>query len=594
MLSPRRLVGAALALAAAWSLVPLPDARAGGFTIPLIGGRASTKFAFVAKPDDTSAAYHNPAGLSLLGPYQIDISGTGILSYSAYRRCSIASPIGCATDASGNIRYEPTVETTKYGSLPRGFGILPYMGLSGRFGLKRWNFGLAVYSPHNATGSFPDCKRDAHGAPTDCSGAPQRFHAMLGTINTIYINPTASFEPHPAIAIGLGVSAVRAAITLDRSLWAGGDNGGAALFGWDGEGRVRLDANTWSWAFNLGVIWHVGKTFTKVRALRGLRLGLSYSSQTKFEFKDKMSLFQPAIWSAIVENDGCARAPDSTANDAHVQCKARADFRFPMLVRFGLNWEISKEWDIGFDVFWQQYSVYKEIRIDFPEPLELVTGTTVNGTSEPKSSTDSWSLALGVQYAPRWAKGLEMRSGVIFDQSPYPNSTYTLLSPDADKVGWSLGVSYVFKFGLEIGGGYIMLRYFDRIVRDSKIVPKICEEGDTDCLQTYPNAPFSMNGDVKNKIVHLFAMHVGWRFGGGKPALDAPQAAPPPPVGEPPAGDPRATPARTRPAPPPPPPPRAAPPRRDAPATPRTLPPRRKAAPTKAPAPVPPASPHTP
>lgn len=582
MYSLRRLVGSALALLMALSLLQTPEARAGGFTIPLIGGRASTKLAFVAKPDDTSATYHNPAGLSLLGPYQIDLSGTGILSYSAYSRCSAYGPggMGCTVDGSGSTLYEPTVETTKYRNLPRGFGVLPYMGMSGRFGLKRWNFGLAVYSPHNATGSFPDCKRDADGGPTDCSGAPQRFHAMLGTINTIYINPSASFEPHPAIAIGLGVAAVRAAITLDRSLWVGGQNGSAGLF-WEGEGRVRLQAATWSWAFNFGAIWHVGKTFRKVRALRGLRLGFSYSSQTKFNFKDKMSLYQPAIWATISENDGCQRADGSSTEDGHVQCKAEATFRFPMLVRFGLNWELTKEWDIGFDVFWQQYSVYKEIRIDFPDPLELVTGTTVGGTSEPKNSVDSWSFALGVQYSPRWAKGLEIRSGVIFDESPYPNSTYTLLSPDADKIGVSLGASYVFKFGLEIGGGYIMLRYFDRIVRDSKIVPKICEVGDTDCETSYPSAPFSMNGDVKNKIVHLFAMHVGWRFGGGKPPLEPPKVGV---VVAPPAEDPRATPARTQPAAPPPPPPRAMLPRRKSPAKPGTAPPHRKGtAPAKAP-----------
>lgn len=583
MYTLRRLVGLALTLLMASSLVPTPEARAGGFTIPLIGGRASTKIAFVAKPDDTSAAYHNPAGLSLLGPYQIDISGTGILSYSAFRRCSLASPIGCATDSSGNIRYEPTVESVKYRRLPRGFGILPFLGMSGRFGLKRWNFGLAVYSPHNATGSFPDCERDENGGPTDCSGAPQRFHAMLGTINTIYINPNVSYEPHPAIAIGVGVSAVRAGITLDRSLWVGGVDGSASLF-WDGEGRVRLEANTWSWAFNFGTIWHVGRTFPKVRALKGLRLGFSYTSQTKFTFKDKMSLFQPAIWALIEESDSCARAPNSSMDDGHVQCKAEAVFRFPMMVRFGLNWEITSEWDIGFDVFWQQYSVYKEIRIDFPEPLELSTGTTVGGTAEPKNSVDSWSFALGVQYSPRWAKRLEIRAGVIYDESPYPNSTYTLLSPDADKIGWSLGASYVFKFGLEIGGGYIQLRYFDRIIRNSMIVPKICEVGDTECQATYPDAPFSMNGDVKNKVVHLFAMHVGWRFGGGKPALTKPGATPPPPA---PAGDPRTAPARTRPAPPPPPAPRAESPRRKSPVTPLATPPRRKGpAPAKAPPPA--------
>ncbi|MFH2009661.1 MAG: outer membrane protein transport protein, partial [bacterium] len=571
-MSRRRLAGAALPLLALLTLLPLlppSTAYAGGFTIPLIGGRASTKMAFVAKPDDTSAVYHNPAGLSLLGPYQIDISGTAILSKSRYSRCLTAD---CTPDANGNI-YAPAVESTRprdpytgdyRSAYPKGFGILPYAGLTGRFGLKRWTFGLAAYSPHNATGAFPDCERDAQGAPTDCSMAPQRFHAQYGTINTIYITAAAAFEPIPGLAIGVGVSAVRAAITLDRSLWLGGPNGMASLW-WNGEGRLNLSASTWSAAFNAGLLWDIGATLAPGnRWLKGLRIGFSYSSQTKFRFKDDLSLYSEALYLLIEENAGCRKG---SADRQEVICKAEADFTFPQLVRFGVNWQITKEWDVGFDVFWQDYSVYKEIRVNIPTPLTLTgTDTEVSGTAEPKDSVDSWSFALGVQYAPLWAKGLELRMGVIYDQSPYPDETYTLLSPDADKIGWSFGVSYLFKFGLEIGAGYIMLRYLDRIVRNSKIVPHICEPDDTDCQASFPDAPFSMNGDVKNKIVHLFTLHAGWRFGGGKPSLKKKPSAGPAPAFT------QETPGVT--------PPHAVPPRA---APPHAVPPRRKQPPRAVP-----------
>lgn len=525
----RRALGACALIVLVSSLAPARPALAGGFSIPLIGGRGSTKLAFVARPDDTSAIYHNPAGLSLLGPYQIDLSGLGILSYSRYSRCASTvfdasgSATGCGLDASGNTQYAPGVETTKYGGYPRGFGILPYLGMTGRFGLKRWNFGLALYSPHNATGSFPDCQRDASGAPINCDKAPQRFHAMLGTINTIYINPSVAFEPHPAISLGFGFSAVRAAITLDRSLWLGGPDSAVAALdqGWEGEGTVRLSANTWSYAFNFGAIWNLGETFSPGnRYLKGLRFGISYSSQTQFKFKDKMSLHSPLLYSFVEENAGCSKGDQDRAE---VRCKATAKFTFPMQVRFGLDWEITKEWDVAFDVFWQNYSVYKEIRIDFPTALRLVIpgrdAVTVDGTAEPKDSKDVWSLALGGQYSPRWARGLEIRGGVIYDQSPYPNRTYTLLNPDADKVGVGFGVGYRFPFGLEIAAGYIGLFYADRIVRNSEIRPRICKPDDVDCQAVAPDADFTMNGDVKNKVVHLFALHLGWRFGGGKPPL---------------------------------------------------------------------------
>ena len=531
-------------------LLPAPStARAGGFTIPLIGARASTRLAYVARPDETAAIYHNPAGLALLSEYRLDISGTGILSHTTFHRCTEAFDINGVPGCYGG--FENPVKTVKWGGMPKGFGILPFMGMSAKFGLKHWTFGLAGYSPHNATGSFPDCVRDSDGAPLDCSGAAQRFDAIRGTVNTIYITPSAAYQPHPAIAMGLGISAVRAAIKLKRALWLGGPDGAAGAF-WDGEGLVNIDASAWSAAFNFGAIWNIGHTFAPTnRYLTGLRVGIAYSSQSTFDFKGDIKITSVPI---------ATFAQTCNVSGSSVKCPAKSRFTFPMNVRVGVDWEINPQWAVGVDVMWQNYKAYKEIRVKFKEELRVeLPGSDpviINETAEPKNSRDVVSVMVGGQWNVPWVRGLEARLGLFFDQSPYPNRTYSLLNPDADKYGFTAGVSYRFPVGkagpliteLEVAAGYGALFYKDRIVRDSIIRPSLCEPGDTDCLQDFPDAQFSANGDVKDKRVDIFLLQLSVRFRRPK-RVSAKKAAPMPALPAAAPGKPRPEARKPRPAP---------------------------------------------
>lgn len=493
-------------------------ASAGGFTIPLIGARASSRLAFVARPDDTSAIYHNPAGLGLLAEARLDLAGTAILTHTTYRRCTRGfdenGVPGCYPGPDGNL-YQPAITTTKWGNYPRGFGILPFGGVSGRFGLDKWSFGLAVYSPHNATGSFPDCQRDDDGEPVDCSGASQRFDAIRGTVNTVYLTPAVAYQPHPAITLGAGISAVRASIQLNRALWIGGPEGDAALW-WNGEGLVNLAASAWSYAFNLGVILNLGETFDiRNPWLRDIRLGLSYASQTSFDFSGSIRVTSVPV---------AAFAQSCSVDEPHVTCPAKSHFRFPMLVRAGVDWEIGRHGSVGADLFWQNYSVYDEIHVEFKEPLivELPGQDPVvlSETREAKNSRDVFSVAVGGQWNPIWVPGLEIRAGILWDQSPYPDSTYSLLNPDADKLGFSFGASYrlpVARWGrllseVELTLGYGALFYSDRIVRNSIIRPSICPDGDAECREGLPDADFSINGDVRDKRVDFFLFQASLRL----------------------------------------------------------------------------------
>jgi long-subunit fatty acid transport protein len=230
---------------------------------------------------------------------------------------------------------------------------------------------------------------------------------------------------------------------------------------------------------------------------------------TWFSFSSDLSLYSPLLYTLMTENQGCRKGNQERYQ---VRCAVSMDFTFPLMIRPSFHWQITKELAFGFDFYWQNYSVYDAMRLKFEQPLELLT-VKIEENVEPKSSTDSVTVSGGVQYAPRWAPGLELHLGVVWDQSPYPDSTYSLLSPDADKLGLVVGASYQFRFGLQLSAGYIPLFYQDRIVRDSVLRPRICKPDDKSCQGLVPDADFSMNGDVRNKRVDMFTFQAGWRFG---------------------------------------------------------------------------------
>src|SRR5687768_18428179 len=62
----RMRILASVSVVFAVSLISPDGARAGGFGIPEIGARRTAMAAVVGRPDEPTAVFHNPAGLSLL------------------------------------------------------------------------------------------------------------------------------------------------------------------------------------------------------------------------------------------------------------------------------------------------------------------------------------------------------------------------------------------------------------------------------------------------------------------------------------------------------------------------------------------------
>lgn len=451
---------ALLAVSLLWSGV----AEAGGFTIPLIGGRMAGRMAFVGYPDDTSAMFHNPAGLVLIKGYRADLSVLGIYSGTNYERYTGTY---LARDAATGISRTVGDQPLAPGVSPDPpLGVLPNGGFAGNFGLKDWAFGFGVYSPHNATGNFP-----ADGA--------QRYQAIKGTIATIYMMPTVAWRPLPWLAVGAQIGPTFAKIGYIRA---------QKIPGAQEDAELELDASAWSFAWGVGIL---------IQPIAPLSIGVSYSSQTSFTFKGDITLRNLPVGS--VAND---------ANATSTSGSGKSEFDFPRILRVGVNWRFSESFDLGFDFQWQNYKVYDAIRLSLDSPLQLsLLGQSVEigDVSEPKDSSDSISFALGGRYSPM--ERLDLRAGVLYDSSPYPDNTYTILNPDHDKAGFSLGATYTFPFGLELTLAYVHLFYFDRTITETKVCQTLPIGGLTNCL---PDT--QAGGEIHGKQVIVFGLQTSYLF----------------------------------------------------------------------------------
>jgi len=403
---------------------------AGGFTTPIIGSRMIGRLAFAAKADDTSAIFHNPAGLAFIDDYRVDASFTGIYSHTLYR-----------------LQREDGTFTEPIES-ERPYGVIPYVGFCGDFGQEKLRLGLAVYSPHNTGSSLPE-------------DAETRFQLIEGTIFTLYTTPTAAYRITDDLAVGLGLSLVRADATLKR--W----NDFSESVGLPVTALVDLEAHdNAGFAWNFGVLWRPADRHT---------LGLTYMSETDLTIAGSLTAENPDI--ALIA-------------DADVD----VDFTLPQILRVGWNVDFTDRLDAGIDLYWMDYSVYQALTLDISDIRASIGGTPIDipdtSISEPKNSEDIYGGAIGGTYeiSDRWLAS----AGYLYDPSPYPDSTYSILSPDANKHGLAIGGSWIGK-RFEVHASYLRLIYKDRDV-DNSILEK------------------PANGNVHGKFNNAFGLQVAYRF----------------------------------------------------------------------------------
>lgn len=234
-----------------------------------------------------------------------------------------------------------------------------------------------------------------------------------------------------AIAAGqippsVGAGMIQAAIAQGQAA-AGGV---AAVTPPGSDGFAQVKGNSWAWGWQLGAYW---KPTAKDR------VGLDYRSRITHDI-DGTATFTPtqgyAQLLAIPELASSIPPFQRTPGKARLTNPAVATLSY---------WHQEDKFGLGFDLAWTQWSVMRQLTLNYANPAQPTTVLPFNWR-------DTWYASVGGEYYA--TDKLTLRAGVSIDQAPMSAGNRDPRVPDAARHMATFGIGYKASEHFEINAAY--------------------------------------------------------------------------------------------------------------------------------------------
>ena len=317
-------------------LLPASFLLASGFSIYEQGSRATGMAgAFLARANDPSAVFYNPAGIAGLQGWQLQLGTTAIQT-----QFSFTGPVG--------------MDPYYYSTAKKGLFFPSHLYATYALNPKI-SFGLGIYSPFGLASTWKD-------------KWVGRLLATNTELRTVYVNPVAAYKIRDNLSVAAGFSWVYADVVLEKDILFTPRH----LFG-----HSKLEANASGFSFNLGL---------KYRPLKNIEIGLMYRSTTPLDFNDGTAYFTfPKTQNDIVNQEVATYFPAKT--------KATSSLTLPASYGLGIAYDMTENLSFELDYIAMGWHTYDEIKVDFAQP---VAGKTES--INPRNYKDSFSLRFGMEY----------------------------------------------------------------------------------------------------------------------------------------------------------------------------------------------------
>lgn len=427
----------------------------------------------IAAPDDTTALFHNPAGLADQKGTRLHLSnGITFLGNEAKLqaldpvRFPEVNPPDCGAAGEAPCRHEigPDGYYVKDVSPESAIGVLPYLGASSDFGAHGREgvvFSLAAYAPGAYGATFSD---------TD----PTAYYIIEGlfVIGALTAGVGWRVDEHFAIGANVSYDYMRLGYgqkfsTTDVLTPAGAAPDLQAGLAQIAIGDLRLDYV----GTDSGFGWCLG---TLVTPVSWLTLGANYQGFTAATFTGELEI--RGIGS---QNNGTS--PTSATelrrlvSDLDIKLPTGLEVEMPIPPSFGIgaNAKLSSEVELGIDLRLWLYTIFaRQVRRPIYGPEAGSEPITEESLSSDKNYSNSYQLNAGILVAPlEKPETLELMGGVSFDKSPVPDETFSIDNPSLNQLSFSVGLRTTPFEGWRFGASYMFTYYMERDVTTSQTSP---------------------------------------------------------------------------------------------------------------------------
>ena len=377
---------------------------AGGFQVTLQGQKQTGMgHVGVAVPLDASAVFFNPGAMAFLKTPKINFGISPVFANINFQQASTGI-------SSSN---EPIVGTP-FGT----YYTMPFSQKKDAF-WSQFSFGLAINTPFGSSIAYPD----------EWIG---RFLAQKVSLTTLLIQPSLSINVQDKLGVGVGLSYGMGNFSIQRA---------APLYDTNGaEGQLNLKGSGRGAGLNIGV--YVEPIVEK------LAFGVSYRT---------------TIGVPLENGDATFDVPEAVAS-LFPATTFSSFVTLPDVMSFGLtyytktqtgNLDKSKASFVSVEINRVGWSVYKELKFSFAEPVG-----GAGSLASARRYEDNYTFRLGYQHFIN--EKMTMRAGASYDLSAAPDCCVTPETPDANKLGFSIGATIRPTNKIDIDASFLWVETIER------------------------------------------------------------------------------------------------------------------------------------
>lgn len=416
-----------------------------GFQINEHGARAmALGGAFVGLANSTMAVYLNPAGIVQLKGTRISFGGTYIAPYAQF-----TGPVGSRSTVS---ELEPRFFT------PINMYFTQQLSDDLFFG----------FSVNNPFGLGTEWKEDWVG----------RYSTVKTEIRTFNFTPVIAYKFSEEFSASIGFSVSYADVLINRKLQGLLPNPtkpGTYLMFPDTD--LEMKGDNISYGFIAGMLYKPSADFS---------VGACFKSGIEYNFEGDAVLTFDAATDALSKQ---------VANAAFPSGKIKAPLTVPYVATVGIAYKANENLTLVSDFQYNGWKSYDKLEITFEQWKHPVTKSNVS--TSKRDFQNNYIFRLGGEYNVN--KDLDLRAGVLYDKNPVKDEKLDPTLPDADRVGFNVGLGYKFTDNLSVDLAYFYLHFVERTISNSQEFIPIAP------------TPIALNG-VYDSHATLIGLNINYNF----------------------------------------------------------------------------------